>query len=100
MVKLITQIEVSSIGSLSLYHFQACPYCMKTRQHIKKLGLDVEHRDIIDHPEYKNELLEGGHKTLVPCLRIERQGSQTLWLYESDDIIDFLNTYEKNMVST
>ena len=99
MVKLITQIEVSSIGSLSLYHFQACPYCMKTRQHIKKLGLDVEHRDIIDHPEYKNELLEGGHKTLVPCLRIERQGSQTLWLYESDDIIDFLNTYAQNMVS-
>jgi len=95
----ITELNVDKIISLSLYHFQACPYCMKTRQHIKKLGLDVEHRDIIDHPEYKTELMEGGHKTLVPCLRIEWQGSKTLWLYESDDIIDFLNTYAQNMVS-
>ena len=37
------------------------------------------------------ELLEGGGKTSVPCLRIQR-GTQVQWLYESLGIIEYLKS--------
>ena len=36
------------------------------------------------------ELLQGGGKSTVPCLRIER-GIEVSWMYESMDIIDYLS---------
>jgi glutathione S-transferase len=41
-------------------------------------------RDIL-----RRELVEGGGRATVPCLRIERDG-EVHWLYESRDIIDYL----------
>src|SRR5207249_871341 len=32
--------------SLALYHFRACPYCIKVRRDIRLLGLRIEERDI------------------------------------------------------
>jgi glutathione S-transferase len=40
--------------------------------------------------QYRQELLEQGGKVKVPCLRIEQDG-QVKWLYESNDIIAYLN---------
>jgi glutathione S-transferase len=37
------------------------------------------------------ELLKGGGKGQVPCLRIESQG-QTEWMFESDAIINYLSS--------
>lgn len=74
----------------SLYHYPACPFCAYTRAAIKKLKLNVEQRNIAVHPGYRRELREGGGKTQVPCLKIE-SGGQVKWLYESQDIINFLS---------
>ena len=75
----------------TLYHFERCPYCLFVRDVIKTLGLDIELRDIRAHPEFEQELLQGGGRTMVPCLRIEEKSGQIRWLYESSDIIAFLN---------
>jgi len=75
---------------LALYHFDTCPFCVKTRQIIKKTSLDVELKDIRKGPQNRMELLKGGNKTQVPCLRIEQPNGETKWLYESGDIIRFI----------
>ena len=75
---------------LSLYHYQSCPYCGITREALKHLDLEVEQRDILREPKFRQELIEGGGKTQVPCLRIEHDNGTIKWLYESSDIIRYL----------
>lgn len=79
----------SETSQLSLYEFYACPFCVKTRRAIHKLNINIETRDIRKEQQYYQELSEQG-STQVPCLRIE-QGNKIKWLYESDDIISYLN---------
>ena len=77
---------------LVLYHFDSCPYCRKVRRAIQELTLEVEERNILKSEEFKNELVKGGGKSQVPCLRIEKSPNTYEWLYESDDIIRFLES--------
>ncbi len=80
----------SAMDGLSLYQFNACPFCVKTRRAIHALGVDIELRDINKNLTYREELQQGGGRVTVPCLRIEDNNS-VRWLYESGDIIAFLN---------
>ncbi|MGS0534775.1 glutaredoxin family protein [Pseudoalteromonas sp. SaAl2] len=73
-----------------LYQFKACPFCVKVRRAIKRQGLKVDTRDAKNNHGYRQELLEQGGKIKVPCLRIEENG-QVNWLYESNDIIAYLD---------
>lgn len=55
--------------------------------------MDLPLRDINTEPEAFRELLSGGGRSMVPCLRIERagtQGNEVEWMYESLDIIHYL----------
>ena len=79
--------------TLALYQTQFCPYCMLTRRAIKKMELDIELRDINAHPEYRHELIAGGGMSQVPCLRIEDAAGNVRWMYESMDIIQYLQDY-------
>lgn len=74
--------------SLSLYQFYACPFCLKVRRVIKGMKLKIETRDAQKNPG-RSELKAGGGQIKVPCLRID-DASETRWLYESDDIIAYL----------
>jgi glutaredoxin len=75
---------------LSLYETYACPFCMRVQYTIKKLGINIESRNIQKNNEYRKELLSEGGYTQVPCLRIEEE-NETRWLYESKTIIDYLD---------
>jgi glutathione S-transferase len=59
------------------------------RRSAHKLNLPLEYRDVRENDRYRKELEEGGGKVQVPCLRIDREDN-TEWMYESDDIIDYL----------
>lgn len=85
-------IQRKDTKSLILYEYFTCPFCFMTRRAIKQLGIDIERRDILKNPEYRKELIAGGGKPQVPCLRIENE-HQITWLYESADIIRFLNKH-------
>ncbi len=45
-------------------------------------------KDILRRRENKAELIAGGGKKQVPCLRIEKS-NEIEWLYESDAIIKY-----------
>lgn len=74
--------------NLSLYQFYACPFCLKTRRAFKRLGLNIQTRDAQKNPA-RAELSNGGGEIKVPCLRIDIN-NQTTWMYESSDIIHYL----------
>ena len=76
------------VKSIKLYQFYACPFCIKTRRTIKRLNLQIETRNA-QSGQYRAELLAGGGEVKVPCLKIESEkGVQ--WMYESADIIQYL----------
>jgi glutathione S-transferase len=72
-----------------LYQYESCPFCRRVLQFLAETRIRVEMRDILRDPEARRELVEGGGRATVPCLRIERDG-EVHWLYESRDIIDYL----------
>lgn len=77
-------------SSLVLYQFEACPFCVKVRRGMKRLGLKIETRDAKRCQQARDELLHGGGKLKVPCLRIEKEDGEVRWMYESSDIISYL----------
>jgi len=78
-----------------LYHKIACPFCYLVRHAVDELGLDLEMRDIVENPAYREELIAGGGKQQVPCLHILDPDGGTEWLYESRDIIEYLTHYNE-----
>ena len=74
---------------LSIYQFYGCPFCVKVRRAVHRLNLPIEYRDAQNNSRHRTELKKGGGKIQVPCLRIDRE-DQTKWMYESSDIVDFL----------
>ncbi|RJX80862.1 glutaredoxin [Pseudomonas sp. LS-2] len=79
-----------SAKALTLYQFQACPFCVKTRRTLRRLNVPVALRDAKNNELDRQTLLTEGGKIKVPCLRIEEAG-QTVWMYESKVIIDYLD---------
>mgnify|MGYP003136986867 FL=1 len=71
---------------LALYQFKACPFCIKVRKEIARLGLNIETRDAQHDPEHRAALEAGGGRIKVPCLKIQQEDGSERWLYESDEI--------------
>ena len=75
---------------LALYHFDSCPFCLRVRRELARLGVEVELRNIHRDRSRYDELVRGGGRQQVPCLRIENDNGAVEWLYESSDIIAWL----------
>ena len=75
---------------LTVYQFEACPFCVKVRRFIRKNNLKIDLKDAKNNETFKYELIDKGGKHKVPCLKIEKTNSKTIWLYESSEIIIFL----------
>jgi glutaredoxin len=71
---------------LALYQFKACPFCIKVRKEIARLGLNIETRDAQHDPEHRAALEAGGGRIKVPCLKIQQEDGSERWLYESGEI--------------
>jgi len=85
------QADVQAQASrLALYQFEACPFCVKTRRAMHRLNVPIALRDAKNDPQARAELQTGGGRVKVPCLRIEEAGG-TRWMYESNDIIAYLD---------
>ncbi|WP_018870434.1 MULTISPECIES: glutathione S-transferase N-terminal domain-containing protein [unclassified Thioalkalivibrio] len=78
--------------ALALYHFPACPFCIKARRAMQRLSLDIELRNAQPAGEHRETLQTEGGKLQVPCLRIEEGDGSVRWLYESGAIIDYLES--------
>jgi glutaredoxin len=83
------RIDAQTRG-MALYQFKACPFCVKTRRAMKRLGLNIELRDARGDMQWRQQLLAEGGRLQVPCLYIPQSSGDAQWLYESDDIIAYL----------
>ncbi|MCX7193247.1 MAG: glutathione S-transferase N-terminal domain-containing protein [Proteobacteria bacterium] len=75
---------------LKLYHFKTCPFCIKVRHEMARLSLPIELRDAQHDPKHRADLLAGGGKIQTPCLQITDGQGNVQWLYESKEIIGYL----------
>ncbi len=71
---------------LALYQFSACPFCIKVRKEIARLGLNIETRNAQHSPQHRAALEAGGGRVKVPCLKICQDDGSERWLYESAEI--------------
>lgn len=79
-------------AAFALYQFNACPFCVKVRREIRRHALKIELRDARNDQVHKQALIDGGGRHKVPCLRVKNATGEDTWLYESGDIISYLNT--------
>lgn len=77
-------------GSLVLYQFTTCPFCIKVRQEMRRLSLDIERRDAQHDLKNRVDLGRQGGQVKVPCLKIDDSTGDSQWLYESGAIISYL----------
>jgi glutaredoxin len=77
---------------LTLYQYQACPFCVKVRRTMKRQALTIETRDVKRSEVARSELLAGAGDLKVPCLRIEDTSGTTRWMQDSKDIIGYLES--------
>jgi glutathione S-transferase len=75
---------------MTLYDCQQRPFSNRLQRHLKHLNVPVTVKNLNRCHTYQKELLAGGGRAQVPCLRIESD-SGSRWLYESEDIIRYLN---------
>lgn len=74
---------------LTLYQFEACPFCVKVRREMKRQSVKIQLKDAKKDETAREELMTGGGRVKVPCLKINKDGQET-WMYESSDIVAYL----------
>ena len=74
----------------ALYFRADCGACISVRLAAWWNGISLQYRDTGKSKEYELELTNGGSKKQVPCLRIDEADGTTNWLYEAQNIIDYL----------
>ena len=79
----------AAVAGLALYQYEACPFCVKVRRSLKSSGVKIPLRDATKEP-FRRELLESGGKAQAPCLQIRKPDGTVQWLYESNDIIAYV----------
>ena len=77
-------------AELALYHYETCMFCARVRRAIAHLKLNIELRDIMRDNEHYRALAYGGGRTTVPCLLINKSSQEPTWMFESNDIIEYL----------
>ena len=76
--------------NMTLYQFRTCPFCIKVRREKKRLSLNIEILDAQHNPEHREQLLKGGGKIKVPCLKTYDENGKAIWMYDSHNIIQVL----------
>ena len=88
-LKMMQTMTTSSIPTLDLYYFDACPYCQKVMGTIKKNNIKVNYKDIYEDTNNLQKLIYITGRKTVPCLFIDGDP-----MHESRDIVVWL---EKNL---
>ena len=76
--------------SYQLFKTDLCGFCYRVRDFAEEKGISLTLRDTMTDMEAFRELLQGGGRSTVPCLKIQRE-KEVIWMYESLDIMDYLN---------
>ncbi|WP_099321256.1 glutaredoxin [Anaerococcus sp. Marseille-P3625] len=74
-----------------LYVGTVCPFCKKVENFLNEENIELEIVNIEKDRDAMQKLIEEGGKRQVPCLYHDGE-----YLYESDDIIEFLKANKEN----
>ena len=78
-------VKTVSISAMSLLR--------QNRRTIRRLGLNIELRDARGDAQWRSELIQQGGRHQVPCLRLLQDDGSSRWLYESKEIIRYLERH-------
>lgn len=78
---------------LTLYYKPTCPFCQRVLGEAEAMGVSFDLKDISSDDVLAQELIDKGGKRQVPFLVDNERGES---LYESSDIIDYLNEHYSN----
>lgn len=82
-------IVTTATETYELYKTDLCGFCYRVRAFLDENGIEIPLKDVNRDPEAFRELLSGGGRTTVPCLRIQRD-NEVEWMFESMDIMRYL----------
>lgn len=74
----------------ALYYYDSCGFCRRVLAALPSLKVEVEKRNVMEEPKWRKEQAEATGRTQVPCLKITKDDGESAWLFESADIIRFL----------
>ena len=80
---------MTKADDLILYHYDTCPYCLRVRWALSRLGVEVQMRNIDESAQDLSDLMKARGRRTVPVLRIKKEGGDT-WMPESSDIVRYL----------
>ena len=83
-------VDAETTG-IAMYEFRACPFCMIVRKAIHHKNLNIELRDARRNKARGEELRLQGGKYQTPCLKLTDSDGSVQWMYESKDIISYLD---------
>ena len=64
---------------------------MRVKSFLSTQGIEIPMRNTVMDTSAYRELVTGGGRATVPCLRIEQDDGRIEWLYESLDIMRYID---------
>lgn len=80
------------MSSYALYYYDQCPFCQMVLREMRNTEVQVELMNTLTNPINRQDLIQGGGRGTVPCLRITSDNGDVKWMYESSDIVQFLKS--------
>lgn len=77
--------------SYELFEQTTCPFCGMVNRFLDAKGIDLPRRDTRRDADANAELVAGGGRPTVPCLKITSDNGDVRWMYESMDIMRYLD---------
>lgn len=88
---------IAKDAPLVLYYRDDCPYCWDVMSYLNDHQRELPMKEINGSESATHELIVGGGKRQVPCLRIrENNGNKITWLYQSAEIIKYLDEHPQS----
>ncbi|MAK92201.1 MAG: glutaredoxin [Oceanospirillaceae bacterium] len=76
----------------ALYYYDACPFCQRVLRSLPEANVDVEKRNVLQNRAFSEQQHKATGRTTVPCLLIENDNGEEQWMFESADIIRYLQS--------
>lgn len=74
----------------ALYYYDSCGFCRRVLAALPNIKVEVEKRNVQQEPKWRQEQAKATGRTQVPCLKITDDNGSEQWLFESADIINYL----------
>jgi glutaredoxin 3 len=72
-VHLFLEVKGASMKTVTLYSYEECPYCQKTKAYLKERNIPFTNKDVHNEEKYAEEMIKRTGQMAVPAL-IAKEG--------------------------